>query len=92
MVRHRCHVQRGELSDVLILQAHHLEPNLGSDLFTIQNSNLLSDSQVDPSFKNFGLAWYQTDVQADSNGEAEVPIKTISRNEPLTLTGNRGGQ
>lgn len=70
-------VQRGELSDVLILRAHHLKPHLGFDLFTIQNSNLLADGQVDPHFKNFGLAWYQTDVQADANGEAEVAIKTI---------------
>lgn len=70
-------VQRGELSDILILRAHNLKPNLGFDLFTIQNSNLLSSGEVDPKFKNFGLAWYQTDVQADSNGEAEVAIKTI---------------
>jgi hypothetical protein len=70
-------VQRGELSDVLILHAYHLKPNLGFDLFTIQNSNLLADGEVDSRFKNFGLAWYQTDVQADSNGEAEVAIKTI---------------
>lgn len=70
-------VQRGELSDVLILHAHHLKPNLGFDLFTIQNTNLLASDTVDPNFKNFGLAWYQTDVQADSNGDAEVAIKTI---------------
>jgi hypothetical protein len=70
-------VQRGELNDVLILRAHHLKPNLAFDLFTIQNTNLLSDGQVDPNFKNFGLAWYQTDVQADDRGEAEVAIKTI---------------
>jgi hypothetical protein len=70
-------VQRGELSDILILHAHHLRPNLGFDLFTIQNTNLLATGEADPHFKNFGLAWYQTDVQADSNGEAEVAIKTI---------------
>jgi hypothetical protein len=70
-------VQRGELNDVLILHAYHLKPNLGFDLFTIQNTNLLSNGEVNPNFKNFGLAWYQTDVQADSNGEAEVAIKTI---------------
>jgi len=70
-------VQRGELNDVLILRAHHLKPNLGFDLFTIQNTNLLSNEEVDPQFKNFGLAWYQTDVQADGNGDAEVAIKTI---------------
>jgi hypothetical protein len=70
-------VQRGELNDVLILRAQHLRPNLGFDLFTIQNSNLLADGQVDPNFKNFGLAWYQSDIQADSSGNAEVAIKTI---------------
>jgi hypothetical protein len=70
-------VQRGELSDVLILHAHHLRPHLGFDLFTTQNTNLLANGQVDPNFKNFGLAWYQTDIEADSNGEAEVAIKTI---------------
>ena len=70
-------VQRGELNDILILRAQHLKPNLGFDLFTIQNTNLLADGAIDPNFKNFGLAWYQTDVQADSNGNAEVAIKTI---------------
>ena len=70
-------VQRGDLSDILILHAHHLKPNLGFDLFTIQHSNLLASGEPDPNFRNFGLAWYQTDVQADSNGEAEVAIKTI---------------
>jgi hypothetical protein len=70
-------VERGELNDTLTLVAHHLKPNLGFDLFTIQNSNLLSSGEVNPAFSNFGLAWYQTDVQANSDGEAEVTIKTI---------------
>jgi hypothetical protein len=70
-------VQRGELNDILILRAQHLRPNLGFDLFTIQNTNLLSDGLPDPNFKNFGLAWYQSDVKADANGDAEVAIKTI---------------
>ena len=70
-------VYRGELNDTLILRAHNLRPNLGFDLFTIQNTNLLSNGEPDPNFKNFGLAWYQTDVQADEDGEAEVEIKTI---------------
>jgi len=70
-------VQRGELNDVLILHAEHLKPNLGFDLFTIQNTNLLPNGGVDPNFKNFGLAWYQADLQADSNGNAETVIKTI---------------
>src|SRR6516165_7157171 len=67
-------VLRGKLNDTLILRAHHLQPNLAFDLFTVQNSSLLSDGQPDPAFVNFGLAWYQSDVQADSNGNAEVEI------------------
>ena len=70
-------VQRGKLNDVLILRAQHLKPGLGFDLFTTQNTNLLANGTVNPEFKNFGLAWYQTDVQADWNGNAEVAIKTI---------------
>jgi hypothetical protein len=70
-------VLRGKLNDVLILHATHLKPNLAFDLFTTQNSNLLASGQLDPNFKNFGLAWYQSDVQADSNGNADVTIKTI---------------
>src|SRR5215472_4647889 len=53
-------VQRGELNDILILHAEHLRPNLKFDLFTIQNSSLLSNGTPDPGFTNFGLAWYQT--------------------------------
>ena len=70
-------VQRGTDNDVLILRAQHLKPNLAFDLFTIQNSNLLADGQVNPNFRNFGLAWYQSDLQADSNGNVDIAIKTI---------------
>jgi len=70
-------VTRGHLHDTLNLQAHNLKPKLGFDLFTIQNSNLLSNGSVDPNFTNFGLAWYQTDLQANSEGEASVTINTI---------------
>jgi hypothetical protein len=70
-------VQRGTDNDVLILRAQHLKPNLAFDLFTIQNSNLLADGQLNPNFRNFGLAWYQSDLQADSNGNVDITIKTI---------------
>jgi len=73
----RVTVNRGRLNDVLILHAEHLKPNTGFDLFTVQNSNLLADGSVDPNFKGFGLAWYQTDVESDSKGRADVAIKTI---------------
>lgn len=70
-------VTRGELHDTLTLKATNIKPKLGFDLFTIQNTNLLSDGQPDPNFVNFGLAWYQTDVQANAEGEAQVTINTI---------------
>jgi hypothetical protein len=70
-------VTRGELHDTLTLKAANIKPKLGFDLFTIQNTNLLSDGDTDPSFVNFGLAWYQTDVQANGEGTAEVTINTI---------------
>jgi hypothetical protein len=70
-------VTRGELHDTLTLEASNIKPNLGFDLFTIQNSNLLANGTVNPKFVNFGLAWYQTDVQANYEGEAKVTINTI---------------
>jgi hypothetical protein len=73
----RVTVNRGHLNDVLILHAEHLKPNTGFDMFTVQNSNLLADGTPDPNFKNFGLAWYQSDLQTDSRGRADVTIETI---------------
>jgi hypothetical protein len=70
-------VKRGSLRDTLTLTAQNLKPKLGFDLFTIQNTNLLSDGDVDPNFVNFGLAWYQTDVEANDKGEATVTINTV---------------
>jgi hypothetical protein len=70
-------VTRGELHDTLTLTASNIKPRLGFDLFTIQNTNLLADGEPDASFVNFGLAWYQTDVQANDYGEAKVTINTI---------------
>ena len=70
-------VTRGELRDTLTLKASNIQPNLGFDLFTIQNTNLLANGQPDPNFQNFGLAWYQTDVQANGEGEASVTINTV---------------
>jgi len=70
-------VKRGSLRDTLTLTAKNLKPNLGFDLFTIQNTNLLSNGDVNPNFVNFGLAWYQTDVEANDKGEATVTINTV---------------
>jgi hypothetical protein len=70
-------VQRGDLNDTLRLRVRGLKPGLAFDLFTVQHSNKLADGSADPNFKNVGMAWYQTDVQADDDGTANVQIRTI---------------
>src|ERR1051325_3704365 len=70
-------VDRGELNDTLRLHVRNLKPDLNFDLFTVQRSNKLADGTPDPTFKNFGLAWYQSDLHADDDGSADVTIKTI---------------
>jgi hypothetical protein len=70
-------VEHGELNDTLHLRLRNIKPDLNFDLFTVQRSNKLSDGTPDPSFKNFGLAWYQTDVHANHEGEGDVTIRTI---------------
>jgi hypothetical protein len=70
-------VVRGELNDTLTLSLAHFKPGLDFDLFTVENSPQRSDGTPDPNFKNFGLAWYQSDVHVESNGTAKTTIKTI---------------
>jgi hypothetical protein len=70
-------VVRGDLADTLSITGQGFQPNLAFDLFTTQRTELLSDGQVDPNFTNFGLAWYQTDLQADQYGNINATIHTI---------------
>lgn len=70
-------VLRGSLTDSLQLTGKWIKPNLQFDLFTVKKSNLLSDGTADPAFTTFGMAWYQTDVQANSTGNITANIKTI---------------
>lgn len=70
-------VTRGKLHDTLTIKASNIKPKLGFDLFTIQNTNLLADGEPDPYFLNFGLAWYQSDLQANSLAQAQTTINTI---------------
>jgi hypothetical protein len=70
-------VQRGELNDTLTLRIRNIKPNLAFDLFTVQRSSLLANGKVNPAFTNFGMAWYQSDVQADKNGNGTVRVRTI---------------
>jgi hypothetical protein len=70
-------VTRGAQNDTLKLALSGFKPNLGFDLFTVQNSNQASDGTPAPGFTNFGLAWYQSDISTDPSGNALVTVKTI---------------
>lgn len=70
-------VTRGTLNDTLVISAKNIKPGLAFDMFTVQRSNLLSDGTPNPDFKNFGLAWYQSDLEANSQGNINATIKTI---------------
>jgi hypothetical protein len=50
-------------------------------LFTVQKSSLLANGSPDPNFTNFGLAWYQTDLQANSSGQIFGTLHTILVNQ-----------
>ena len=79
----RVRVDHGELNDTLHLTLRNIKPHLAFDLFTVQRSTLDATGRVDPSIKNFGLAWYQSDVETNDEGNAEVTIKTILLNQPF---------
>jgi hypothetical protein len=72
-------VRRGNLADRLLIRVSGLRPNLKFDLFTVQRSSLDANGKAIPvdKFPGFGLAWYQTDLDADDNGNAHAEIRTI---------------
>jgi hypothetical protein len=70
-------VTRGNQNDNGTLTLTGFKPNLGFDMFTVQNSNQTATGGPVSGFTNFGMAWYQSDVETDSSGNATVKIKTI---------------
>lgn len=70
-------VTRGRLNDVMFLRLSNIKPGLQFDIFTVEKSQFLADGGVDPNFLNFGMAWYQSDLEAEANGTGDVTIKTI---------------
>jgi hypothetical protein len=70
-------VVRGDLNDGLFLRGEYIKPNLAFDMFTVENSALLADGTPNPAFKNFGLAWYQSDLEANDRGRMRASIRTI---------------
>jgi hypothetical protein len=72
---------KGKLNDTLTIKLRHFKSKLAFDLFTVQNSNLDSTGALNGSFVNFGLAWYQSDIEVNSAGNATVKIQTILVNQ-----------
>jgi len=70
-------VVRGDLNDGLFLRGSYIKPGLAFDMFTVQNDSLLADGTPDPAFTNFGLAWYQSDLEANGGGKMRAEIRTI---------------
>jgi hypothetical protein len=70
-------VEKGDLNDRLTLRLHNIKPNLAFDLFTVQRSTLDAQGKPISPAPSFGLAWYQSDVQADDNGNGRVKIQTV---------------
>jgi hypothetical protein len=74
-------VGQGTLADDLVITASGIKPGVAFDLFTVQNSNATPTGALDPNFKNFGLAWYQTDLEANSSGQIFATLHTILINQ-----------
>jgi hypothetical protein len=70
-------VTRGKLNDTLTISGENFKPGLAFDMFTVERSNLLSDATVNPAFTNFGMAWYQSDLEVSNKGTFKSTIKTI---------------
>jgi len=72
------YVSRGELNDRMTVVTKYIKPDLAFDLFTVQRSSLQANGTPDPAFKgSFGMAWYQSDLQANGAGAGVAIINTI---------------
>ncbi len=74
-------VKQGKLNDTLTIKLKNIKEGLDFDLFTVEHSPLLSDGTADPDFVNFGLAWYQSDLEVGKNHKGNTTIKTILINQ-----------
>jgi hypothetical protein len=70
-------VVRGELNDGLFLRGSYVKPGLKFDMFSVENGSLDANGAPIANFSNFGLAWYQSDLEADRRGEMRAAIRTI---------------
>jgi hypothetical protein len=72
------YIKPGALNDKAVVGLSGFKPGLQFALFTTEKSILKADGTNDPNFKNFGLAWYQTEVIGGWN-----TFQTILIDEPF---------
>lgn len=70
-------VTRQRQNDFMTITLHNIKPHLAFDLFTVQRSRFNADGTLVNPFTNFGLAWYQTDLQINAFGDGSAQIRTI---------------
>ena len=58
-------------NDTLTLHASGLPPNTGFDVFLVEHSPL------DAGFSGFGFGWYQSDLESNAAGVAEIRVVGI---------------
>jgi hypothetical protein len=68
-------IVKGDLNDLLTVSVSDLAPDTGYDLFVIQLPN-----------KPFGIAWYQSDLQTDKNGDGSVSVRGIFNVETFSVS------
>jgi hypothetical protein len=65
----------GALNDTMTVNLRGMPPNAGFDLFVIQQPTA-----------PFGVSWYQSDIQANSNGFGSATVKGIFDNETFSVS------
>jgi hypothetical protein len=78
-------VVRGSQNDGLFLRGRNIKPGLEFDLFTVEHTNLAADATVDPAFRGFGLASYQSDLEASDDGRMRAVVRTILLDESFSF-------
>jgi hypothetical protein len=68
-------IKPNSLNDKMTINATGLAPNTGYDLFVIELPN-----------KPFGVAWYQSDLQANSSGAGSVTVQGIFNVETFSVS------
>lgn len=65
----------GSLNDTMTVSVSGMPANTGFDLFVIQEPN-----------KPFGVAWYQTDIQAGSSGSGSASVRGVFDKETFSVS------